>query len=108
MTATYNGRRRSFCPHALGMKGGRRHVLVYQFAGEALDGRPLVPGWRCLDVDKLDDVSVVPGEWHTATNVFNPQSCMDSVDVVVDPLPPLGRIDRSAADTDVPGLSEVS
>jgi hypothetical protein len=94
VTATYNNRRRSFCPHAIGRKDGKRHVLVYQFAGEGLEGAPLSPGWRCLDIDGLSDVSVSPGEWHSAPNVFNPQSCMDVVDIVVQPFPPLARIDQ--------------
>lgn len=108
VTATYNDRRRSFCPHALGTKGDKRHVLVYQFGGVGLDGMPLNVGWRCLDVDKLNDVSVSPGEWHSAPNIFNPQSCMDVVEVVVDPFPPLMRIDPFMADGDVAQPGDVS
>jgi hypothetical protein len=89
---TYNGRRRSFCPHALGTKEGKRHVLVYQFSGEGLSGAPLNSGWRCLDVEKLTDLSATEGEWHTATNIFNPQSCLDEVEVVIQPFPPRVRI----------------
>jgi hypothetical protein len=89
---TYNGRRRSFCPHALGTKGGKRHVLVFQFSGEGIDGAALNSGWRCLDVEKLTGLSASPGEWHTAPNVFNPQSCLDVVDVVVQPFPPHVRV----------------
>jgi hypothetical protein len=89
---TYHGRRRTFCPHALGTKDGKRHVLVYQFEGTGLSGAPLNAGWRCLAVAKLADVSVTPGEWHSAANVFNPQSCLDTVDVAVQPFPPRLRL----------------
>ena len=33
VVAVYAGLERVFCPHALGTKGPRRQVLVYQFAG---------------------------------------------------------------------------
>ena len=89
--ATYNGRPRAFCPHALGMKGDKRHVLVYQFDAARRIGERSTTGWRCLEVDRLEDVSPRDGEWHTAPNVFNPQSCLDEVEVVVSPFPPRRR-----------------
>ena len=89
--ATYNGRPRAFCPHALGMKGDKRHVLVYQFDAARRIGERPTTGWRCLEVDGLEDVSLNNGEWHTAPNVFNPQSCLDEVQIVVRPFPPLQR-----------------
>ena len=88
VVATYNGRPRAFCPHALGMKGDKRHVLVYQFDAARRIGERPTTGWRCLEIDKLEDVSAQPGEWHTAPNVFNPQSCLDQVEVVVSAFPP--------------------
>jgi hypothetical protein len=89
--ATYNGRPRAFCPHALGLKGDKRHVLVYQFDAARRIGERPTTGWRCLEVDRLEDVSLHDGEWHTAPNVFNPQSCLDDVEVVVSPFPPRTR-----------------
>ena len=86
--ATYAGRRRAFCPHALGHKAARRHVLAYQFDAERALGEPPTTGWRCLDVDQIDDIEVRDGEWHTAANIFNPQSCLDTIDVEVRPFPP--------------------
>jgi hypothetical protein len=94
----YNERLRAFCPHALGRKGDKRHVFVYQFEAEG-DGMEPVEGWRCLEVDKLTDLSRRPGEWYTATNVFNPQSCLDSIEVVVGAVPP--RVRAESADLPV-------
>jgi hypothetical protein len=37
---------------------------------------------------QLSDIHVESGAWRTAPNVFNPQSCLDEVDLVADPLPP--------------------
>lgn len=86
--ATYEGEVREFCPHALGTKERRRHVLGYQFSGASRSGLPPRGEWRCFAVDKLVNVSTQPGPWHSSANAFNPQSCLDVVDVVVQPLPP--------------------
>jgi hypothetical protein len=95
VVATYNGRRREFCPHALGIKRGKRHVLGYQFAGEL--GETRAEGWRCMDIDKLEDVTTRPGPWHSAPNIYNPQSCMDDVQLVVQVFPAVAQIDDAAA-----------
>lgn len=84
--ATYNGHRREFCPHVLGRKNGVAHVLGYQFAGESSSG--LEPNgsphnWRCMEVRKLRNVTVQKGNWHSAPNHGQPQSCVDVIDVEV-------------------------
>jgi hypothetical protein len=86
--ARYHGRERIFSPHALGSKRGGAHVLVYQYAGESERGLPPGGEWRCLNLDELSDIRLAAGVWRTASNVFNPQSCLDEIDVVADPLPP--------------------
>lgn len=87
--ATYDGAPRAFCPHALGTKNGTRHVLGYQFAGGSTHGLPPGGEWRCFDVDRLENVATRSGPWHTAVNAFNPQSCLDVIDLVVQPAPPV-------------------
>jgi hypothetical protein len=87
VVARYDGTVRIFCPHALGTKQGRPHVLVYQIAGESTSGLPPEGEWRCFDVDRLTDLAPWSGAWQTAPNLFNPQSCLDRIDVVVQPLP---------------------
>ena len=89
MVAHYDGGVRELCPHALGTNRGERHVLAYQFGGASASGLPPGGEWRCLDVDDLADVAVRAGEWHSAPNVFNPQSCLDEVDIAVQPFPPI-------------------
>jgi hypothetical protein len=88
VVARYHGEERVFSPHALGTKRGAAHVLVYQFAGGSVTGLPPGGEWRCLNVDDLDDARLEPGAWRTAPNVFNPQTCLDEVEVVAEPLPP--------------------
>jgi predicted DNA-binding transcriptional regulator YafY len=87
--ARYHGEERLFSPHALGTKRGIDHVLAYQFAGGSRSGLKRGGEWRCLRLDDLSDLRLQPGAWHTAPNLFNPQSCLDVVEVVAEPLPPL-------------------
>ena len=89
--ARYHDEERVFSPHALGTKGGAFHVLVYQYAGGSRSGLPGGGEWRCLDAEELQDIRLEPGPWHTASNVFNPQTCLDEVEVLADPLPPRGK-----------------
>src|SRR5262245_60449920 len=95
VVAMYEGEAREFCPHALGKKADVRHVLAYQFGGSSRTGLPPQGDWRCFTVELLENAATRPGPWHTAPNVFNPQSCLDEIDVVVQPSPP-----RPARSTD--------
>jgi hypothetical protein len=88
VVAGYDGEEREFCPHALGSKQLRRHVLVYQFGGSSRSKLPRGGEWRCFAVDRLVNAYSRPGLWHTSANLFNPQSCLDVVDLVAQPLPP--------------------
>jgi hypothetical protein len=94
VVAIYEGVVREFCPHALGTKQHRRHVLVYQFAGSSTSSLPPNGQWRCFAVDRLVNAYGRPGPWHTAANLLNAQSCLDVVDAVVQPLPPVGAASR--------------
>ena len=88
VVARYHDEERIFSPHALGRKRGVAHVLVFQFAGGSQSGLPPGGEWRCLNLDELSDIRLEPGDWHTAANVFNPQSCLDEIEVLAEPLPP--------------------
>lgn len=88
VTGRYNNLVREFCPHALGSKHGERHVLVFQYSGKSGSGLPDDGEWRCLRVDRLQELSITPGPWRTAANVFNPQTCLDEIEAVVEPLVP--------------------
>jgi hypothetical protein len=54
----------------------------------AAPGSPPGGEWRCLNVEELSEIRLEPGPWRTAENVFNPQTCLDEVEVLADPLPP--------------------
>jgi hypothetical protein len=82
--ATYQGRFREMCPHALGTKNGRQQALFFQFAGESNRGLPPGGDWRCLPLDGLTDVSLHEGPWHTDDRYDQTQSCIDEIDVALD------------------------
>ena len=70
VAAMYEGHPRLFCPHLLGRsKQGRRNAFCYQFGGAGVSGLRTVSagvgGWRCIVVDKLSQVELQSGGWHT-------------------------------------------
>ena len=90
IAATYDGQPRLLCPHVGGRKSGRWHVFCYQFGGgsnsaEALaqEGRGI---WRCLTVEKLSQVELRTGAWHTEPSPKR-QTCIDEVDFDTDAQP---------------------
>jgi hypothetical protein len=80
----YNGLYREVCPHALGLKRGKRHVLVFQFAGESSRGLPPEGEWRCMNVGEIMGAELRQGDWHTGDSHLRPQTCVDDIDVEVD------------------------
>jgi hypothetical protein len=95
--ARYHGAERVFSPHALGTKNGTPHLLAYQFAGGSRSGLPEGGEWRCLNLEDLEEISLHVGTWHSAANVFNPQTCLDEIDVAVEPFPPYGATEPTPA-----------
>lgn len=84
--AIYDEHQREMCPHVIGWKDGRPHALFYQFGGTSksglgCDGSP--DNWRCIFLDRLANVSVRKGAWHTAPNHSRPQTCVDEIDAEV-------------------------
>lgn len=80
---TYGGHERVVCPHILGTKGGREHVLAYQFGGASSSGLPPGGEWRCFEIHRIGDVLSQDGAWHTGDSHKQPQSCVDRIDVQV-------------------------
>lgn len=86
VVATYDGHAREFCPHVLGATGGERRCLGFQFGGAGSKG-PVTPAsaaWRCFRVDKLGDVSLRAGPWHTDARPLGPQHCVREVELQVE------------------------
>jgi hypothetical protein len=81
--AVYGGHRRRMCPHVIGTRDGRPRALFFQFDGGS--SRGLAPGgdWRCLRLDRLTEVAVEDGRWHTRAH-SEPQRCIEVVDLEVE------------------------
>jgi len=90
VAAVYDGQPRLLCPHVGGWKEGRRNVLCYQFGGRSNTVEPLFSEgmgvWRCLAVERLSQVELHTGNWHTAPR-SRQQTCIDDVDFEVEAQP---------------------
>jgi len=90
VVAVYDGLLRLLCPHVLGRKSGRLHVFCYQFGGSSNSGLPMAPDgvgdWRCLAVEKLSQVELRAGAWHTGPRSPR-QTCIDEIDFDADAQP---------------------
>ena len=81
IVADYHGYRREMCPHAIGTKNGREQALFFQFAGGSKSGLgDPEKNWRCIHIDLLTNVSTRDGDWYTAQNHSQRQSCVGVVD----------------------------
>ena len=91
ITAMYDGCMRQLCPHRLGWnRSDERRVLCYQYGGDStsgLGGPGAKSNWRCLAVEKLSDVELTDGHWHTAPNHSRPQTCIVRAEMDVEDFP---------------------
>ena len=88
VAAMYEGHPRLFCPHLLGRsKQGRRNAFCDQFGGASVSGLRTVSagvgGWRCIVVDKLSQVELQSGGWHTEPRSSR-QTCIEEVEFDAD------------------------
>ena len=84
----YDGCRRELCPIILGHSKGQEKALTYQFGGQSRSGLPSGGEWRCLWLDRVSNVELRDGPWHTGKTHKQPQGCVDVVDLDVNPLSP--------------------
>jgi hypothetical protein len=85
---TYDGYRRELCPIVLGHKAGKEVALTYQFAGGSRTRLPTRGQWRCLELAKVRDIQLRDGPWHAGASHERPQTCVDIVDLDVNPASP--------------------
>ena len=88
VAAIYEGLPRLFCPHLLGKnKQGELRAFCYQCGGDSGSGLRQVPeglgGWRCIAVDKLEQVKLTVSAWRTELR-SGQQHCIAEVDFDVD------------------------
>jgi hypothetical protein len=83
VTCIYQGLPREVCPHVIGKKRGKNHVLVFQFGGQSSRGLPPGGEWRCMDPDTVTNAALRDGPWHTGDSHLKPQTCVDQIDVEI-------------------------
>jgi hypothetical protein len=84
----YRGYRRELCPIILGhKKAGEEAALTFQFAGES-SSLPRGGQWRCLLLSEVSIGELRDGRWHSGSGHRQPQSCVDIVDLDVNPESP--------------------
>jgi len=85
----YGGYRRELCPIILGHKAnGEEAALTFQFAGDSGSGLPRGGEWRCLLLSRASGVRLRDGPWRTGASHRQPQSCVDIVELDVNPSSP--------------------
>jgi len=81
----YDGYPRELCPIILGHSNGQEKALTYQFGGESRSGLPRAGQWRCLWLDKVSNVQLRDGPWRAGNAHTQPQGCVQTVDLDVNP-----------------------
>lgn len=84
----YDGHPRELCPTILGHSKGHEKALTYQFGGQSRSGLPRGGEWRCLWLDKVSDVQLRDGPWYAGNSHTQPQGCVETVDLDVNPASP--------------------
>ena len=84
----YGGYRRELCPIILGHSQGQEKALTYQFAGASRSGLPPGGEWRCLWLSKVSKVHLRDGPWYAGASHTQPQGCVETVDLDINPSSP--------------------
>jgi hypothetical protein len=89
ITCDYDGYPRELCPHILGHgKNGEEVSLSFQFAGRSSRTLPKAGEWRCLRLAKVSDARLRDGPWHEGAGHSRQQTCVEIIDLDVNPLSP--------------------
>jgi len=81
----YEGYRRELCPIILGHSRGEERALTYQFGGGARSKLPPAGQWKCLWLFKVRNVELREGLWYSGSSHITAQSCVETVDLDVNP-----------------------
>lgn len=84
----YGGYRRVVCPIILGHTRGEEKTLAFQIGGES--SRPLPPQGqrRCLKLANVTGAELHDGAWRSAASHQQAQTCVEDVDLDVNPQSP--------------------
>jgi len=88
IVCTYNGHRREVCPIVLGHTGGEEKALTFQVGGTSSSSLPPGGEWRCLTLVNVRHAALHAGPWRAGDSHAMPQSCVEDVDIDVNPASP--------------------
>lgn len=76
---TYDGYKRVFCPHLIGWKKGKLKLFGVQFGGSS--SSPLKPNgnWKCLFVDKINNLKKIEKGFKTLSYRRGKSTCIDKI-----------------------------
>jgi hypothetical protein len=81
----YDGYARELCPIILGHSEGKEKALTYQFGGKSTRTLLREGAWRCLFLHKVSNVQLREGPWYSGDSHSLPSSCVEIVDLDVNP-----------------------
>jgi hypothetical protein len=81
----YDGYPRELCAVLLGRSKGEEVALVYQFGGRGKTPLPPRGQWKCLHLSKVSEGRLRDGPWHAGPSHKRAQSCVEIVDLDVNP-----------------------
>lgn len=84
----YDGYRRELCPIILGHSEREEKALAFQFGGESKSGLPPGGEWKCLRLSGVSDIQLRDGRWHAGSRHSQKQTCVEVVDLDVNPRSP--------------------
>jgi hypothetical protein len=84
----YRGYPRALCPAILGHTKRRERTLAYQFAGQSSSGLAASGEWKCFQVAEMRNVELRDGEWRSGAQHSARQTCVEVVDLDVNPHSP--------------------
>jgi hypothetical protein len=82
---TYQGAPREVCPIILGHTKGAEQALTWQFGGTDKKGAPIRGQWKCLTLADVSDVRLRDGPWHAGKSHMTRQTCVEDVDLDMNP-----------------------
>lgn len=85
IVCVYDRYHRELCPIILGHSRGEETALTFQFGGESKSGLPPGGEWKCLRLAIVRDVQLREGAWHAGAKHSKIQTCVEIVDLDVNP-----------------------
>ena len=76
----YEGKKRIYCPHILGMKNGKINIFGIQFGGSSSQPLDRNGNWRCFNISKISKIKDLKRDFKTLkSNISFKSRCIDTI-----------------------------